>query len=563
MNSKRLFRSGAALAVALLALVVTTFAGRNDFGLGRNTEILVNLMRELSLNYVDEVSADRLMQEAAAGMTRTLDPYTEFMPEEQMSDFELLTTGKYGGVGSLIRKKGDYIIFAQPYKGSPADRAGIRIGDRILRIGDQDAKGMTIEQVSGLLKGSPGTKVSLRVEQLAGGQQRDLTLRRERIAIPSVPYSGYVTDGIGYIQHSDFTEGSYDELRAALEALQRRGDLRGLILDYRSNGGGILQEAVRIVSLFVPKGTEVVSTRGRSKDSRHTFRTESEPIAETLPLVVLVNGNTASSAEIVAGALQDLDRAVLVGQKTFGKGLVQSTRPLGYNTMVKMTTAKYYMPSGRCIQALDYSAHEGRSSVKQVPDSLVHRFSTRAGREVLDGGGITPDLGIEPQYVSRFALTLYALGFIEDFVDEYMREHAADTIDNRTFSITDADYDRFVAFMQDKEVPYESDTRRVLKSLKTATENDRYTALGEEIARLEDQLRDDRNTNLETYRQEITDAINSDIVLRHSYMEGVVEHSLTDDREVAEAVRLLGDPAGYGKLLAPPAPEVPVNLPQN
>lgn len=551
MNSKRLFRRAAGLAAALLALGALTFAGRNDFGLGRNTEILINLMRELSLNYVDEVSPDRLMQQAAAGMTRTLDPYTEFMPEEQMSDFELLTTGKYGGVGSLIRKKGDYVIFAQPYKGSPADRAGIRIGDRIVRIDGQEARGMTIEQVSALLKGSPGTKVKLTVERLLGGEQQELTLRRERIAIPSVPYYGYVADGIGYIQHSDFTEGSYDELRAALEALQREGELRGLILDYRSNGGGILQEAVKIVSLFVPKGTEVVSTRGRAKDAGHTFRTESAPVAPNLPLAVLVNGNTASSAEIVAGALQDLDRAVLIGQKTFGKGLVQSTRPLGYNTMVKMTTAKYYMPSGRCIQAIDYSAHEGRGGAKQVPDSLVHAFTTRAGRTVYDGGGITPDLRTEPQYVSRFAMTLYALGFIEDFVDDYMREHAADTIDNRTFSITDADYDRFVAFMQDKEVTYESDTRRVLKSLKTAAGNDRYTELEEEIARLESQLKDDKLTNLATYRGEITDAINSDVVLRHSYVEGVVEHGLTDDREVAEAVRLLDDPAQLARMLSP------------
>ena len=551
MNSKRLFRRAAGLAAALLALGALTFAGRNDFGLGRNTEILINLMRELSLNYVDEVSPDRLMQQAAAGMTRTLDPYTEFMHEEQMSDFELLTTGKYGGVGSLIRKKGDYVIFAQPYKGSPADRAGIRIGDRIVRIDGQEARGMTIEQVSALLKGSPGTKVKLTVERLLGGEQQELTLRRERIAIPSVPYYGYVADGIGYIQHSDFTEGSYDELRAALEALQREGELRGLILDYRSNGGGILQEAVKIVSLFVPKGTEVVSTRGRAKDAGHTFRTESAPVAPNLPLAVLVNGNTASSAEIVAGALQDLDRAVLIGQKTFGKGLVQSTRPLGYNTMVKMTTAKYYMPSGRCIQAIDYSAHEGRGGAKQVPDSLVHAFTTRAGRTVYDGGGITPDLRTEPQYVSRFAMTLYALGFIEDFVDDYMREHAADTIDNRTFSITDADYDRFVAFMQDKEVPYESDTRRVLKSLKTAAGNDRYTELEEEIARLESQLKDDKLTNLATYRGEITDAINSDVVLRHSYVEGVVEHGLTDDREVAEAVRLLDDPAQLARMLSP------------
>ena len=531
-------------AAAVGAAGLLTFAARNDFGLGRNMEIAVNMMRELSLNYVDPVDPDRLMEGAAAGMVSDLDPYTEYIPEEGMQDFELLTTGKYGGIGALIRQKDDYVRIAQPYQGSPADKAGLKIGDKILSIDGKDAKGFTTEQVSSRLKGEPGSKVKVTVEHLDGTQQT-AAIRRERIAIPGVPYAGWVADGIGYIRHSDFTEGCYEEMRAAVERLRAEGGLKGLILDYRSNGGGIMQEAVMILSMFVPKRTAVVSTKGRNE--RQDYRTESEPILPDLPLAVLVNGNTASASEIVAGALQDLDRAVLIGQRSFGKGLVQTTRPLGYNTMLKLTTAKYYIPSGRCIQAIDYS-HSQEGSVRVVPDSLVSEFTTRAGRKVYDGGGIMPDIATEPEYISRFAATLYALGFIEDFGDDYTRRHPGQRIDLRTFSITDADYADFVEFMQDKEVPYESDTRRALKALKKAAEDDRFAELKERFERVEAELKDDTRTNLETYREQVVDAINNDIVLRHGYTAGVIEHALPGDREVTEAVAVLRDSAEYARI---------------
>ena len=531
-------------AAAVGAAGLLTFAARNDFGLGRNMEIAVNMMRELSLNYVDPVDPDRLMEGAAAGMVSDLDPYTEYIPEEGMQDFELLTTGKYDGIGALIRQKDDYVRIAQPYQGSPADKAGLKIGDKILSIDGKDAKGFTTEQVSSRLKGEPGSKVKVTVEHLDGTQQT-AAIRRERIAIPGVPYAGWVADGIGYIRHSDFTEGCYEEMRAAVERLRAEGGLKGLILDYRSNGGGIMQEAVKILSMFVPKGTAVVTTKGRNE--RQDYRTESEPILPDLPLAVLVNGNTASASEIVAGALQDLDRAVLIGQRSFGKGLVQTTRPLGYNTMLKLTTAKYYIPSGRCIQAIDYS-HSQEGSVRVVPDSLVSEFTTRAGRKVYDGGGIMPDIATEPEYISRFAATLYALGFIEDFGDDYTRRHPGQRIDLRTFSITDADYADFVEFMQDKEVPYESDTRRALKALKKAAEDDRFAELKERFERVEAELKDDTRTNLETYREQVVDAINNDIVLRHGYTAGVIEHALPGDREVTEAVAVLRDSAEYARI---------------
>ncbi|WP_308662223.1 S41 family peptidase [uncultured Alistipes sp.] len=538
---------GAAVGGALVAAAaLTLFAARNDFGLGRNMEITVNMMRALSLEYVDEVDPDHLMEGAARGMVEDLDPYTEYIPEEGMQDFELLTTGKYGGIGSLIRQKEDYVRIAQPYQHSPADKAGLKIGDKIIAIDGKDARGFTTEQVSERLKGEPGSTVKVTVEHLDGTRQ-SVAIRRERIAIPGVPYAGWVADGIGYIRHSDFTEGCYEEMRAAVERLRREGELKGLVLDYRSNGGGIMQEAVKILSMFVPKGTEVVSTKGRTADSRQAYRTESEPILPDLPLAVLVNGNTASAAEIVAGALQDLDRAVLVGQRSFGKGLVQSTRPLGYNTMLKLTTAKYYIPSGRCIQAIDYS-HSQQGSVRTVPDSLISEFTTRAGRKVYDGGGIMPDLVTEPEYVSRFAVTLYALGFIEDFGDDYMRRHAGDTIDVRTFTITDADYADFAEFMKDKKVPYESDTRRALKALKKAAEEDRFEELAAKFERVESELKDDTQTNLETYRREVVEAINNDIILRHAYTAGVIEHSLTDDAELQQAVGVLQSPDEYRRI---------------
>ncbi len=538
---------GAAVGGALVAAAaLTLFAARNDFGLGRNMEITVNMMRALSLEYVDEVDPDHLMEGAARGMVEDLDPYTEYIPEEGMQDFELLTTGKYGGIGSLIRQKEDYVRIAQPYQHSPADKAGLKIGDKIIAIDGKDARGFTTEQVSERLKGEPGSTVKVTVEHLDGTRQ-SVAIRRERIAIPGVPYAGWVADGIGYIRHSDFTEGCYEEMRAAVERLRREGELKGLVLDYRSNGGGIMQEAVKILSMFVPRGTEVVSTKGRTADSRQAYRTESEPILPDLPLAVLVNGNTASAAEIVAGALQDLDRAMLVGQRSFGKGLVQSTRPLGYNTMLKLTTAKYYIPSGRCIQAVDYS-HSQQGSVRTVPDSLISEFTTRAGRKVYDGGGIMPDLVTEPEYVSRFAVTLYALGFIEDFGDDYMRRHAGDTIDVRTFTITDADYADFAEFMKDKKVPYESDTRRALKALKKAAEEDRFEELAAKFERVESELKDDTQTNLETYRREVVEAINNDIILRHAYTAGVIEHSLTDDAELQQAVGVLQSPDEYRRI---------------
>lgn len=545
-------RSNRVYLTALLAAAaaISVFAGakRDDFGLGSNMELIVNMMRELAVNYVDPVSADDLMANAAEGMVRNLDPYTEYLSEESMKSFEQAATGKYGGVGAIIRKRGDYVVVAEPYKDSPADRSGLKAGDKIVAIDGVDAKGFSTEEVSSRLKGDPNTTVNVTVERLLDGERVTHTLRRERISISGVTYSGWAAEGIGIICHADFTDGCYDDLRAAVERLGREGELKGLILDYRNNGGGILQEAVKILSLFVPKGTEVVSMKGRAEKMTRSHMTPYEPLLADVPLVVLVNGNTASSSEIVTGALQDLDRAVVIGSKSFGKGLVQSTIPIGYDAYVKMTTAKYYIPSGRCIQNIDYSSHD--ENIRMVPDSLVREFTTRGGRKVYDGGGVMPDIRIEPEYISRFALTVYALGFIDEFCDDYVRRHPDLKPDNLTFALTDEDYADFTEFMKDKEVPYTSDTRRALEHLRTALESDKYTdRYGDLLDKMESELDDDMASNLKTYRKEIVESIESGILTRYNYSTGASEHVLAKDKTVAEAVKVLRDADEYARIL--------------
>lgn len=543
---KTVLRTAASAAAAVALFGAFVFGARYDFGLGRNMEIMANLMREVALNYVDSVSTDEMMRNGAYGITSRLDPYTEYLPESEMSDFEVLATGKYGGIGALIRQDSDYVVIAEPYKGSPADRAGLRIGDRIVAIEGESARGMSTADVSSRLKGEPNTTVRVTVKRLLDGVEQTHRIRRERISIPSVSYAGFVGDGVGYIRHADFTEGSYDEMRSAISRLQSEGELRSLILDYRNNGGGVMTAAVDVLSLFVPKGTLVLETRGRDTTSTSRYRTSYEPMLPDTPIAVLINGNSASAAEIVSGAIQDLDRGVLLGQRSFGKGLVQSTRSLGYNSYIKMTSAKYYIPSGRCIQAVKYSA-DGR--VVEMPDSLVGEFSTRNGRKVYDGGGIMPDIRLEPKYVSNFAATLYLMGIISDFGDEYMRAHHADSVDVRSFSITDADYDRFVEMVSGRDVPYKSESRRALERLRSALERERYDEeVGDALEAIDKSLRDDKMSNLQTYRKEIVDAINSDILLRMAYSEGVIENSLSGDEDILAAKALLLDSGRYQRI---------------
>lgn len=548
----RFFARGGVLLAAAAVVATGVWAVKDDFGLGRNMEIMVNMMRELSTQYVDEVSPDKLMSDGAAGMVRNLDPYTNYMSEEGMDEFEVMATGKYGGVGATIRMRRDSsgVVVAQPYKGSPSDLAGLKIGDRFVRIDGEDVTKCTTSEISSKLKGDPGTKVRLAVERLMTGEVEEMELTRARIAIPGVPYAGFVADSIGYIRHNDFTDGCYDEMRAAVERLRADGRLKGLILDYRDNGGGSVPEAIKILSMFLPKGTEVLTMKGRTERSMHTYATESNPVLPDVPMVVLINGNTASASEIVSGALQDTDRAVLMGQRSYGKGLVQTLVPLGYNAYLKLTTAKYYIPSGRCVQRINYSAHNDKSGAEVVPDSLIREFSTRNGRKVYDGKGLMPDVKTDPEYISTFAVMLYNLGYVEEFLDGYMRRHPDMTVDNASFAISDADYEDFVKFMEDKEVPYESQTRMALDLLKRTSKEERYDSeFADELQRIESKLKDQKTDNLRHYRAEIAELLDNDIVLRHNYYEGVIEHNLVSDSTVMKAVELLRDGGRYAKIL--------------
>ena len=541
------------LAVSLLGGVAFAQQPQRDsadFELGRAIEILSNMMYELDTKYVGKADVDKLLSSAAFGMSRATDPYSQYLSESDMDDFDIMTTGKYGGIGSPIRKRGDYVVFGQPYEGFPADEGGVKAGDKILMIDGEDMLSRSIDDISKALRGDPETDVVVCVERSYDGKREELKLRRRRIAVPSVPYAGILRDGVGYIAHNDFIHGSYDEVRRALEALMAEGELRGLVLDYRSNGGGVMREAVGIASLFVDHGERVVSIMGRDSLSLRHFATEYKPIAKSIPIVILVNGLSASASEILAGSLQDLDRAVVMGQRTYGKGLVQSTAYLGYNTYLKFTTEKYYIPSGRCIQAHDYTSRNSDGTIAQVPDSLISEYVTRGGRRVYDGGGIVPDVKLEPQYISRFAVTLMRLGYVENWCDEYMRRHQNDTIDVRTFAISDEEYANFVNYIADKEVEYESESRRALKALEKALESDLYDeALRGEIEHLSELIKDDKISNMQTYRRDIEAMLRSELVLRYAYTRGATEHYAVNDDEVQQAIDLILNQEEYRRIL--------------
>lgn len=538
-------------AVVVGGLLLGSAAQSNTYNLGKNIEILVNLFRNLNLFYVDGVEPDKLMDAAAEGMTKVLDPYTTYLSAEKMEEFSTMTTGKYGGVGSMIRQRGEWVDFIEPYKGSPADKAGIRPDDRIVEIEGKDAKGMTSQKVSDLLRGDPGSTVRLKVKKFPGEEVVELRIKRERITIPSIPYYGMVADSVGYIIHNDFTEDCSTALLNAYRDLEAQG-MKALVLDYRGNGGGLLQEAVKILSMFVPKGTEVVSMRStKSAKENRTFKTENEPVSLEVPIVVLTNSGSASAAEIVAGALQDTDRAVIVGQRTFGKGLVQSTYPLGYDAFAKITTAKYYLPSGRCVQAIDYAHRNNDGSVASVPDSLVQEFKTLGGRKVYDGGGVVPDVKLEPQYISTFAYVVYGMGHIDDFLTDYCRRHYDElVVEPQKYHFDQAAYEEFIEFMKEKEVPWESEAELRWKEFKKAAEKERWSeSIDGPLAQIDNLFANTTEDNLRLYQREISDIIEEQMVSRYCFNEGGIHHTIPIDTELAKAVEILQDKPLYTEIV--------------
>ncbi|MDE7356623.1 MAG: S41 family peptidase [Rikenellaceae bacterium] len=535
--------STVALAAALACLSLSA-RGQNsrraDFDAGKNIEIFFNIYRGVNTQYVDSVDNKKLIETAAAKMLSSLDPYTEYFNEEQMKEFRVHTTGRYGGVGAIVRKDSDadYVRIAEPYKNSPADRAGLRAGDLVAAIDGVSMKGVAVDSVSARMKGMPGSSFTMTVRDRVSGKEHDVQIKRERIKIPAVTYAGFINDSVGYVALESFSDDCAMDVRRHIMEMKNTGRLKGLVLDLRGNGGGLLMEAVALTGLFVPKGTEVVSIKGRVKSENAVYKTTNDPIDTRMPLVVMVNSSSASSSEIVAGALQDLDRAVIYGTRTFGKGLVQSTIGVGYGSYIKLTTAKYYIPSGRCIQAVDYSHRNEDGSVGHIPDSLMKEFKTLAGRTVRDGGGITPDVVIKPEYANKFALALMAYGYIDDYAIEYCSTRRDASFDPLTFRLADSDYADFCRFIEGKELKYTSATQMELNKLKSIAEKEDYHArLSPLIEQMEELVRTDKKRDLELYKDEIVEYIESAITANYAYAWGRAQRAVAQDTSITDAAR--------------------------
>lgn len=537
------------VAVLTIAGICTAFIinqETRDFRIAKNLDIFFSLFREVNTFYVDEINPDKIIKTGIDNMLKTLDPYTVYYSESEADDFSFMTTGKYGGIGSLISNIGGYAVITVVYKGFPADLAGIKAGDRLMKVDGVSLKGLTSRDVSEKLKGNPGTTISLTIER--NGSEIDYSLRRERIAIPPVPYYGMIDEATGYIRFTNFTQNCVEDVRSALVSLKTRNP-KQIILDLRGNPGGLLTEAVEIVSLFVAPGNEVVTTKGKVKQFDEEFRTIKAPVDEKIPLAVIINSGSASAAEIVAGAIQDLDRGVVVGQRSYGKGLVQITRPLSYNTQLKVTTARYYIPSGRCIQALDFSHPNEDGSVGIIPDSLISEFRTRNGRIVKDGGGITPDIVVTPEPLSQISAELYLRNLIFDFATKYYWAHP-DIKNPEQFSFSEQDFSDFRNFLVERGFSYRTLTESSLNELIATAKREKYYDIHKDLfTQLEKQISHSLDHDLAIFRQEITELIEDEVISRYFYEEGAIAWSVKKDQQVLRALEILNNPPAYNSIL--------------
>ncbi len=532
------------IAVALVASIgIWSFTANDDyFEISRNIDIFTTLFRELNIYYVDKTDPEDLVRKGIDSMLEGLDPYTQFIPESEMEDYRFMTTGQYGGVGALIGQRGDSVIITDPYEGFPAQKAGIMAGDIIKEINGQKAIGKRSDEVSKMLKGQPHTPLTIVLQRSGESAPITKTLVREEIQIKNVPFYGMLDDHIGYIRLTSFTDNAGLEVKDALTSLKAKNKLDGVILDLRGNPGGLLNEAVNIVNVFVDRGQEVVSTRGKVKEWDKVYKALNTPVDTQVPLAILVNSGSASAAEIVSGSLQDLDRGIVIGQRTFGKGLVQTTRPLSYNTQLKVTTAKYYIPSGRCIQALDYTHRNPDGSVGKVPDSLMNEFKTKAGRKVYDGGGIAPDFATEPLSFSSISQSLVGKYLFFDYATRYRQTHSA-IPPARTFRLDDNDYNDFVNFISNKDYDYVTESEKKLEELKADAEKEKYfDGIKTEYENVHRKLLHDKNADLKTHKEEIKELIENEIVSRYYYQNGRIENGFDYDPDILVALKALRNP---------------------
>ncbi len=538
-------------AITLVMTTVLTLKAQNgkDFEISKNLDIYVTLFKELNLNYVDDLKPGELMNTGINAMLESLDPYTNFIPESDIEDYEFMTTGQYGGIGALIHKQGDYVFISEPYRNSPADKAGLKAGDKILEINRQSALGKSTDEVSTILKGQPSTTIDVLIERQGNPRPFPVSITREQITVANIPYYGILESGAGYIKLSGFTQNAGKEVRDAFMEMREKQPLTGLILDLRGNGGGLLQEAVNITNIFVNKGELVVSTKGKLSDRNRSYSTENAAVDIQIPLVVLVDNTSASASEIVAGAIQDIDRGIIIGQRTFGKGLVQNVVPLSYNAKMKVTVAKYYIPSGRCIQAIDYSHKDENGLFTKIPDSLISEFKTRNGRSVYDGGGIEPDIEIELPKLSSISYTLYSKFLIFNYATAYYWNHPSIPPADQ-FEINDTIYQDFLTYLSDKDYTYTTGSEKVLNDLKTMAEReDVYDEITDEFQTLEQKIRTSKLDDLQESRNELSRILKQEIVTRYYYEEGRVIASLKDDPEIKKATEILRNSETYRAIL--------------
>ena len=559
MNARKML---AGAFIVMLGMGMTSFKEDDrNFQISKNLDIFNSIFKELDMFYVDTVNAEKMIQTGVEGMLSLTDPYTEYYPEEEVSSLKEMTTGKYGGIGAAIRyyEAKDRIAVVEPTEGMPAAEAGVKAGDIILSVGGKemvrgDMKPQEFSsKVSEALRGEPGTSFVLKVLRPLKNDSTvmEFKITRKNIRTNPVPYYGMVKDSIGYLALSSFTENSAKDFKKAFIELKQKG-AKSLIIDLRDNGGGSLSEAVDIVNLYVPKGQEIVMTKGKVRQAQGSYKTQNEPVDTQIPLAVLVNGATASASEIVSGSLQDLDRAVVIGSRTFGKGLVQTIRPLPYNGTLKVTTSKYYIPSGRCIQAIDYAKKNADGSVARTPDSLTTVFHTAAGREVRDGGGIRPDIEVKGDKIPNIVFYLMNDDLIFDYATQYCWDHPTlASVDD--FKLTDADYEAFKKLVKSRNFTYDRQSEKMLKSLKEIAEFEGYmTEAAEEFKALEKKLNHNLDRDLDYFAKPIKEYISQEIVTRYFYQRGAAMERLKDDTDLEEAIKILQNPVRYREILSAP-----------
>ncbi len=531
------------IALTSIAAINSPFINGSYFEITKNIELFANTFKELNTQYVDELDPGKLMKTGIDAMMKSLDPYTNYYSESQVEGFRYITEGKYNGIGVRFRLRDDYIMIMAPMDGSPAQKAGLKAGDMIMEVDGKSAKGKTEDELNSILQGFPGSEVTLKISRPATGEMT-LSVKRDEVNTKNVPHFEEISPNIGYIALTTFTKNAANNILDALKDLKSDNpNLKGLILDLRDNGGGLLNEAVSICNIFVPKSEEIVSTRGKVKDRDMVYRTTMNPSDEKIEIVVLVNKMSASASEIVSGALQDLDRAVIMGQRTFGKGLVQNFREIGYNARIKVTTAKYYVPSGRCIQAVSYVNGEP----VPVADSLQATFKTRNGRKVKDGGGVQPDVEIPITDKTDLMKALDDKLMIFDFATDYVNKNPT-PVDVKTFSFID--WDAFLKFLKDKKFTYESKTEHLLSQLKTEAEKSKmFSTVQNEYSNLKNKIESEKQKDLAANKDRILSLLSGEIASRFYYEKGRVQVKLKNDNEIKDAVELLNNPAKYNKIL--------------